>query len=126
MGAACKGVSNTKPTKYIIYIYIYILYTYNIIYIYIYIYYIHIYIYMYIYIYIYYIYVYIYIYTYIWLSKQPDPWNVSGQAIFKDDSKRDVAMVTEDRSLVTTDGEESVTWATRHCYIILTIYEHAL
>ena len=39
------------------------------------------------------------IYKYIWLQKQPDLCNVSGH----------VAIVAEDKSVATTDGEENVT-----------------
>ena len=44
----------------------------------------------------------------------------------QDDSRKHVTMVTEDKSMVTTDGEETVTKAMRHGYSILTIYEDAL
>ena len=57
-------------------------------------------------------------------SKQPDLCNAPG--IFQDDSKKYVAMVTEDKRVVTTDGEVTVAKVARRGYSILTIYEHAL
>ena len=45
---------------------------------------------------------------------------------FQSDSRKHVVMVTIDKSVVRTNGEESVAEVTRRCYSILIIYEHAL
>ena len=51
---------------------------------------------------------------------------VMSLGIFRDDSKKYVAMVTEGKRVVTTDGEETVAKVARRGCSILTIYEHAL
>ena len=45
---------------------------------------------------------------------------------FQDDYRKQVAIVTENKSVVTTDGEEIVAWVRRRGYNILTINEHDL
>ena len=47
-------------------------------------------------------------------------------AIFHNNFRKDVAMVTEDKSVVTTDDDKTVAEVTRCGYSILIIYEHAL
>ena len=51
---------------------------------------------------------------------------VMSLGIFQNDSKKHVAMVTEDKRVVTADGEVTVAKVARRGYSILTIYEHAL
>ena len=51
--------------------------------------------------------------------------DVSVEAIIQDNSREHVAMVTEDKSVVTTNGEETVAQVMQRGYSILTIYTHA-